>query len=100
MTFRNRTLFYANRKDIESVGRIRLDLTKDLYNLLVSARKRINNSPEVNHVYADINYRLKVKLADKSHNFLEPWKNCMIFYLMLANKNVFFSLLFHREICV
>ena len=89
MTFRNRTLFYANRKDIKSGGRIRLDLTKDLYNLLVSARKRINNSPEVSHVYADINCRLKVKLADESHNFLEPWKNWMIFYLMLAK--MFFS---------
>ena len=39
MTFRHRTLFYANRKKIKSGARIRLDLTKDCYKLLVSARK-------------------------------------------------------------
>ena len=38
-TFRHRTLFYANRKKIKSGARIRLDLTKDCYKLLVSARK-------------------------------------------------------------
>ena len=99
-TFRNRTLFYTNRKDIKSGARNRLDLTKDRYNLLVSARNRINNSPEVNHVHADINCRLKVNWLMKVITSLNPWKNSMIFYLILANKKVFFSLLFHREICV
>ena len=70
-TFRHRTFLYANRKNIKSGARIRLDLTKDRYNLLVSARKRVNNCPEVNYVYADINCRLKVKLADESHKFFE-----------------------------
>ena len=70
-TFRHKTLFYKNRKKIKSGARIRLDLTKDRYNLLVSARKRVNNCPEVNYVYADINWRLKVKLADESHKFFE-----------------------------
>ena len=70
-TFRHRTLLYANRKNIKSGARIRLDLTKYRYNLLVSARKRLNNCPEVNYVYADINCRLKVKLADESHKFFE-----------------------------
>ena len=70
-TFRHRTFFYANCKNIKSGARIRLDLTKDRYNLLVSARKRVNNCPEVNYVYADINCRLKVKLADESHKFFE-----------------------------
>ena len=54
-TFRRRTFLYANRKNIKSVARIRLDLTKDRYNLLVSARKRVSNYPEVNYVYTDIN---------------------------------------------
>ena len=70
-TFRHRTLFYTNRKKIKSGDRIRFDLTKDRYNLLVSARKRVNNCPEVNYVYADINCRFKVKLADESHKFFE-----------------------------
>ena len=47
-TFRRRTLFYANRKTIKSGARFRLDLTKNCYNLLLSARKRVNNCPEVN----------------------------------------------------
>ena len=38
-TIRHRTLFYKNRKKIKSGARIRLDLTKDGYTLLVSARK-------------------------------------------------------------
>ena len=70
-TFRHRTFLYANRKNIKSGARIRLDLTKDCYNLLVSARKKVNNCPEVNYVYADINCRLKVKLADESHKLFE-----------------------------
>ena len=70
-TIRHRTLFYKNRKKIKSGARIRLDLTKDCYNLLVSVRKRVNNCPEVKYVYADINCRLKVKLADESHKFFE-----------------------------
>ena len=67
-TFRHRTLLHASRKNIKSGARIRLDLTKDRYNLLVSARKRVNNCPEVSYVYADINCTLKVKLADESHH--------------------------------
>ena len=70
-TFRQRTFLYANRKNIKSGARIRLDLTKDRYNLLESARKRVNNCPEVSYVYTDINCRLKVKLADESHKFFE-----------------------------
>ena len=61
--FRHRTFLYANHKNIKSGAQIRLDLTKDRYNLLVSARKRVNNCPEVNHVYADINCRLKKKIG-------------------------------------
>ena len=61
-TFTNRTLLYENRKNIKSGARIRLDLTKDRYNFFC---------PEVNYVYANINCRLKVKLADESHKFFE-----------------------------
>ena len=50
-TFRHTTLFYKNRKKIKSGARIRLDLTKDRYTLLVLARKRVDNCPEVNYVY-------------------------------------------------
>ena len=71
-TFRHRTFFYANCRNIKSGARIRLDLTKDRYNLLASARRRVNNNyPEVNYNYADINCRLKVKLAYEGHKFFE-----------------------------
>ena len=96
-TFRHRTLLYANRKNIKSGARIRLDLTKDRYNLLVSARKRLNNCPEVNYVYADINCRLKVKLADESHKFFESMEELNG---ILSNANEYFFLLFHRNICL
>ena len=97
--FRHRTLFYANRRNIKSGAVIRLDLTKDRYNFLVSARKRVNNCHEVNYVYADIKCRLKVMdWLMKFKNYLNPWKNWMVSYLILANNFVF--LLFHRNICV
>ena len=85
-------------KNIKSGARIRLDLTKYRYNLLVSARKRVNNCPEVNYVYADINCRLKVKLADESHKFFESMEELNG---ILSNASAyFFFLLFHRNICV
>ena len=94
-TFRHRTIFYANRKNIKSGARIRLDLTKDCYNLLVSARKRVNNCLEVNYVYADINCRLKVKLADESHKFFESMEELSI---TLSNASEFFF--YFKEIFV
>ena len=69
MTFRHRTLFYANHKMVKSDAQFRLHLMKDHYNLLVSAKKRANNCPEVIYVYADIYCRLKLKLTDESHKF-------------------------------
>ena len=80
--------FMQIRKNIKSGARIRLDLTKYRYNLLVSARI-INNCPEVNYVYADINCRLKVKLADESHKFFESMEELNG---ILSNANdLFFS---------
>ena len=70
-TYRHRTLFYTNRKKIKSGTQIKLDITTDHYNLFISARKKVNNRPEVNYVYADIDWRLKVKLTDESHKFFE-----------------------------
>ena len=93
LTFRHRALFYKNRKKIKSGVRIRLGLTKDRYNLLVSVRKRINICPEVNYAYADINCRLNVKLADESHKFFESTEEFIDFYLMLANKFFFLPLI-------
>ena len=39
--------------------------------MLVSVRTRVSNYLEVNYVYADINCRLKVKLADEGYRFFE-----------------------------
>ena len=86
-TFRRRTIFYANRKNIKFGARIRLDLRKDCYNLLVSARKRVNNCPGASYVYADINCRLKVKLADESHKFFESMEELNI---ILSNASELF----------
>ena len=70
-TSKHRTLIYENHKNIKSGARIRLDLTKDRYNLLVSDRKGGNNCSKVYYVYVDINCRLKVKLADESRKLFE-----------------------------
>ena len=74
---------------------------KGRYNLLVSARKRVNNCPKVNYVYADINCRLKVKLADESHKFFESMEELNG---ILSNVSdyffYYFFFLFHRKVCV
>ena len=44
-TFRQRTLFYTNRKKIKYGAQSRLDLTKYCYNVLVSPSKRFSNCP-------------------------------------------------------
>ena len=71
-TFTNRSLFYRNHKITKPGARIILDLTKDCYNLLVSARKNVRNCLEKHYVYAGINCRLKVKLFHENYKFFKP----------------------------
>ena len=98
-TLRHRTLFYANCKNIKSGARIRLDLSKDRYNLLVSARKRVYNYPEVNYNYADINCRLKVKLAYESHKLFESVEE-LNGILSNASEYFFFPFISEKYLCL
>ena len=64
-TFRHRTLFYRNRKNLKSNVKIKLDLTTHLYNLLKVARNRhVHERNVVKFVYAYINCRLKARFSD------------------------------------
>ena len=58
-TFRHRTMVYKQRKQIKNV-KIRLDLTKVRFSLLMKAREKIENNDKVKFVYADINCRLRL----------------------------------------
>lgn len=61
-TFRHRTILYQKRKSIENIS-IRLDLTKERYVMLMSAREMVEENENVKFVYADINCRLKIRFA-------------------------------------
>lgn len=59
-TFRHRTLLYRARKTIKS-ARVRLDLTKARYGVLIEARRITDEDNRIKFVYSDINCRLKVR---------------------------------------
>ena len=69
MSFRHRTMFSRNRKRLKDV-RIKLDLTKRRYKILIDAIDLAKEHPDLNYVYAGINCRLKVVFKDGSFNFL------------------------------
>ena len=68
MSFRHRTMFYRNRKRLKDVG-IKLDLTKRRYKILKDAIDLAKEHPDLNYLYADVNWRLKVVFKDGSSNF-------------------------------
>ena len=51
--------------------KVRLDLTKQRYELLKYARTRVQGLAKVDYVYADINCRLKVRMKDGEEHFFE-----------------------------
>ena len=62
-TFRHRTMVYRAKKNMKNNVRVKLDLTKKRYNLLVLANTFVANI-NINLVkfcYADINCRPKIK---------------------------------------
>ena len=65
-TFRHWTAFYRSRGKLEGNIRVRLDLTKDRYNILSDARLYVDGFKDIiKFVYADVNCRLK----SSSHNW-------------------------------
>ena len=70
-TFRHRTMFYSKRKKLSGDVRVKLDLTKERYSLLKSARERVEGLKNVKYVYADINCRLKVRMEDDKEFFFD-----------------------------
>ena len=64
-TFRHRTIAYR-AKNNKNLVRFKIDLTKNCYNLLVSANKYVSNSDSVKFCYGDVNCRLKIKWKNES----------------------------------
>ena len=67
-TFRHRTMVYRAKKNLKNDVRVKLDLTKKRYDLLMSANNHVANIDKIKFCYADINCRLKVKWSDDSLN--------------------------------
>ena len=51
---------------MKSPARVKIDLTKNPHNLLVSANKYVSNVDSVKFCYLNINCRLKIKWEDDS----------------------------------
>ena len=51
---------------MQSPVRVKIDLTKNPHNLLVSANKYVSNVDSVKFCYLNINCRLKIKWEDDS----------------------------------
>ena len=62
-------MFYKARKKLTDKVRVRLDLTKTRYKILNDATNYIKDFDHVKYVYADINYRLKVRFSSNEEKF-------------------------------
>ena len=65
-SFRYRTKAYRQKKNLDDGVTAHVDLTKKRHSLLRKANDLVRNRDEVLFCYADINCRLKLKLADQS----------------------------------
>ena len=72
VSFRYRTLFYRNRKEIINKARVRLDLTRHRYGILSDAIKFVEgHKDKVKFVYSDVNCRLKVHDVSGKEQFFD-----------------------------
>ena len=67
-TFRHRTMVYRAKKKMKQGVRVKLNLTKSRYTLLVDANKVVKQNPDIKFCHADINCRLKIKWVDEPIN--------------------------------
>ena len=67
-TFCHRTMVSRAKKNMKNNVRVKLELTKKRFNLLVSANKLVTNISSVKFCYADMSYRPKIKWSDDSMN--------------------------------
>ena len=65
-TFRHRTMVYRAKKKMKPGVRVKLDLTKTRYTLLIDANKVLKQNPVINFCYPDTNCRLKIKWVGES----------------------------------
>ena len=69
-SFKHRTSIYRNGNILKDV-RVKLDLKKKRYSILMSARSIVDGKQDVNYVFADINCRLKVVFKDRTSEFFK-----------------------------
>ena len=68
-TFRHRTMFYWSRANLKNNVKLKLDLTKNRYNIFTKAIETVKSYDNVNYVMVDINCWLKVVFMDGSGRF-------------------------------
>ena len=68
-TFRHHILLFRARRKLKNGVKLRVDLSKKRFRLLLGAQKYVENVVEVQFVYADVNYNLKVKFCNNEESF-------------------------------
>ena len=63
---RKQGMVYRVKKKRKQGVRVKLDLTKSRYTLLIDAKKIVKQNPDIKFFYADINCWLKIKWVDES----------------------------------
>ena len=69
-SFKLRTSIYWNRNTLKDV-RVKLNLMKNRYNILKSARSIADEKQDINHVFADVNCRFRVVFKGGTSEFSE-----------------------------
>ena len=72
-SFRHRTLLYRAKNDIKQKKdyKIRLNLAKRRYLMLLEANTLASDNQNANFCYADVNYRLKIRWIDNQEDFFD-----------------------------
>ena len=70
MSFRQWTIFYRNRKRLKDV-RTKLDFSKRRYGILKDATDLAKEHTDLDCVYADIDYHIKVVFKGGASNFFQ-----------------------------
>ena len=65
-TFWHRTMVYRAKKKMKQGVRVKLDLTKSRYTLLIDANKVVKKNPDIKFCYANINCWVKIKWVNES----------------------------------
>ena len=77
-TFPHHTMSYRKREELKSGVKVHLDLTKSRLDLLIKVSKYVNSLCNVNFVYTDIKWRLKIHFLNSNESFFDSMDDLIL----------------------